>query len=54
MRWLYFLFLFCSAENEIFLESGVITSSAALVSEPRVISQLLFYSPDSCTVSEII
>lgn len=52
---LFCLFVFCfSSVKKIFLESEVITSSAALVSESCVISRLVCHSPDSCTVSEII
>lgn len=42
------------AGNQIFLERGVITIGAALVTESCVISQLVCHSLDSSTVSEII
>lgn len=42
------------AGNQIFLERGVITIGAALVTESCVISQLVCHSLDSSTDSEII
>lgn len=53
LRWLYYFFSFF-AGNQIFLEQAVITIGAALVTESCVISQLVCYSLDSSTVSEII
>lgn len=53
LRWLYYFFFFF-AGNQIFLEQAVITIGAALVTESCVISQLVCYSLDSSTVSEII
>lgn len=48
------LFFSFFAGNQIFLEQAVITIGAALVTESCVISQLVCYSLDSSTVSEII